>query len=195
MIARPSLARLIATMQRSYLATHALETTSPRERPVLVRERARRTIRPEQRKSHWLTSALLDGPRACIVVEIRLGIARTSGVDFDPGRLELDRHGEAGSAFLVSEPTPLDTLTIRAAGASRSSGSIAWVTARTPNTLVSHTARISARGTLLGRVNLAYSCTDMPGCLLVFEIAALFTSTSRCPSSFRMRSAAAAIEA
>jgi len=33
------------------------------------------------------------------------------------------------------------------------------------------------------------------GSLLVFEIAALLTSTSRRPNSFRMRSAAAAIEA
>jgi len=37
----------------------------------------------------------------------------------------------------VIEPTSLDTLTIRAAGARRSSGSIAFVTMITPNTLVS----------------------------------------------------------
>jgi hypothetical protein len=37
----------------------------------------------------------------------------------------------------VIEPTSLDTLTIRAAGARRSNGSIAFVTMITPNTLVS----------------------------------------------------------
>src|SRR5271163_2289235 len=90
----------------------------------------------------------------------------------------MERHGEAGLAFLVSEPAPLDTLTIRAAGASRRSGSIAWVTARTPNTLVSHTARTSSSDTTLGRVDLEYSSTDTPGRILVFEMAALLTSTS-----------------
>jgi hypothetical protein len=38
---------------------------------------------------------------------------------------KIERQGKAGSAFRVSEPTPLDTLTMRAAGASRSSGRIA----------------------------------------------------------------------
>jgi hypothetical protein len=55
--------------------------------------------------------------------------------------------------------------------------------------------RWCARNTLLGRVNLADSSTDMPGSLLVFEIAALSTSTSRRPNSLRMRFAAAAIKA
>ena len=84
---------------------------------------------------------------------------------------------------------------MRAAGASRRSGSIAWVTATTPNTLVSNTARSSSRDTLLGRVDLEYSSTDMSGGIFVFEIAALLTSASRRPNSSRMRSAAVAIEA
>src|SRR5277367_6385519 len=91
---------------------------------------------------------------------------------------KIERQGWAGLAFLVSEPAPLDTLTMRAAGASRRSGSIAWVTARTPNTLVSHTARTSSSDTTLGRVDLEYSSTDTPGRILVFEMAALLTSTS-----------------
>lgn len=45
--------------------------------------------------------------------------------------------GLAGSRAWVSEPSSLDTFTIRAAGASRSSGSMALVTVTTPNTLVS----------------------------------------------------------
>jgi hypothetical protein len=59
------------------------------------------------------------------------------------------------SEFVVSEPTPLDTITILAPGVSRSIGNIAWWTARTPNTLVSHTVRISSIETTLGRVDLA----------------------------------------
>ena len=45
--------------------------------------------------------------------------------------------GPAGSLCEVIEPTSLDTLTIRAAGARRSSGSMALVTATTPKTLIS----------------------------------------------------------
>ena len=48
------------------------------------------------------------------------------------------------------EPTSLDTLTIRAAGARRSSGSIALVTVTTPNTLVSNTSRSAASVVSLG---------------------------------------------
>src|SRR5271156_834599 len=105
------------------------------------------------------------------------------------------RYGKLGSAFLASEPAPLETLTIRAAGASRSRGSIAWYTASTPKTLVSQIVRTSVSETLLGRFNFEYSSTVWLGSLLVFEMAALFTSTSSRPSSLRMRSAAAAIEA
>jgi hypothetical protein len=46
----------------------------------------------------------------------------------------IDRCGFVGSELSVSEPAALDTLTMRAAGASRRSGSIACVTAVTPNT-------------------------------------------------------------
>src|SRR6202047_2034530 len=93
-----------------------------------------------------------------------------------------EREGKAEAGFSVSQPTPLDTLTMRAAGASRRSGSIAWVTATTPNTLVSNTARSSSRDTLVVRVDLEYSSTDTPGRILVFEMAALLTSTSSRPS-------------
>ncbi len=52
--------------------------------------------------------------------------------------------GWAGSLCIAIEPTSLDTLTIRAAGERRSSGSIALVTATTPKTLISYTARMSS---------------------------------------------------
>ena len=45
--------------------------------------------------------------------------------------------GPSGSVMDVIEPTSLLTFTIRAAGARRSSGSIALVTATRPKTLVS----------------------------------------------------------
>jgi hypothetical protein len=71
---------------------------------------------------------------------------------------------------------------------------MAWVTAMTSNTLVAKTACSSSRDTTLGRVDLANSSTDMPGSRHVCEMAALLTSTSRRPSSLRMRSAAATME-
>ena len=74
----------------------------------------------------------------------------------------------------------LETLTIRPAGASRRSGSIAWVTAITPKTLVSNTARTSSSLAALGVPNAA--------------IPALLTRTSSRPNSRRIRAAAAAIE-
>src|SRR3984885_14941675 len=58
--------------------------------------------------------------------------------------------GGAGPLCAVIEPTALDTLTIRAAGARRSSGSIALVTATTPKTLISYTSRMSASDVSLG---------------------------------------------
>src|SRR5580700_4728028 len=94
MIHGPGLARWMATITCSYGAFHALETMSPRQRAVLVRERACGTIRTEQREPHGLARALADSPRACIVVEVRLGVARAGGIDLDPGRLQFDRHGE-----------------------------------------------------------------------------------------------------
>jgi hypothetical protein len=57
-------------------AREPLETTSPREWAVLVRERARRTIHVEEGEAHGLTCALLDGARALEVVEDRRGEAR-----------------------------------------------------------------------------------------------------------------------
>src|ERR1700759_3263214 len=73
------------------------------------------------------------------------------------------RFGNEGSATLANEPAPLETLTIRAAGDSRSKGSIAWYTARVPNTLVSHMLRTSLSETGLGRFSLDYAATDCPG--------------------------------
>ena len=95
-------------------------------------------------QAHRLAGTLLDSLRARTVVEVRLGEAGGGGVDLDPSRLQLDRHGErhsvasrlgsrvdgaedravgggaaftyAGSEFIVSEPTPLHTLTMRACG-------------------------------------------------------------------------------
>lgn len=62
-----------------------------------------------------------------------------------------ERPGWLGSALRVSEPAPLDTFTMRAAGDSRSRGKIAWMTATTPNTFVSKTERTSLSDTLLER--------------------------------------------
>src|SRR6267142_3118682 len=96
----------------------------------------------------------------------------------------IEWYGKAGSAFVVREPTPLDTLTIRASEDLRSSGSMAWYTARTPNTLVSQTVRISSRDALLAFDDAAYSGEPRLRSV-VFEIAALLTSRSRWPISVR----------
>ena len=106
----------------------------------------------------------------------------------------IPRRGLFGSAFLVRDPEPLDTLTIRAAGASRRRGSMAWVTAMTPNTFVSNTARTSSSDATLGRPDCETSSSDRPSAPAC-AMPALFTSTSRRPSSSRMCCAAAVIEA
>src|ERR1700683_725863 len=90
-------ASLIATVKRSDAAVTAREATSPGERAVIVRERARRTARRKQRESHWFAGALCDRARACIVVQVRLGVALAGGVDLDPRWLQLDRHGDRHS--------------------------------------------------------------------------------------------------
>jgi hypothetical protein len=64
----------------------------------------------------------------------------------------------------------------------------------TPKTFVSNTARTSSRDATVARPDFAISASDLPG-FSACEMAALFTSTSRQPSSFRMRSAAAVMEA
>src|SRR3954451_1023046 len=74
--------------------------------------------------------------------------------------------GPSGSSIDWIEPTSLDTLTMRPAGARRSRGSSALVTATTPNTLVSYTDRRMASDVPLGGVG---NEPVMP---------ALFTSTS-----------------
>src|SRR5258708_7025496 len=77
-----------------YSFDHAFETKSPRERAVLVRERARGTVRVEEREPHGLTCGLLDGARALEVVEVRRGEARTRGVDLDACRFESGSEGQ-----------------------------------------------------------------------------------------------------
>jgi|SRR5580704_1204911 hypothetical protein len=61
------------TERRPIPFDHAFETRSPRERAVLVQERARRTVRVEEREAHGLTCGLLDSARALEVVEVRPG--------------------------------------------------------------------------------------------------------------------------
>jgi hypothetical protein len=97
--------------------------------------------------------------------------------------------GSTGSEFSVSEPPVLATFTIRVSGASRSSGSVAWVTATTPNTFVSKTARSSSSETALSRPDFDRSSRNRlgsPAC----ETPALLTSTSSRPASSRISSAA-----
>jgi hypothetical protein len=57
----------------------------------------------------------------------------------------------------------LDTLTTRPGGTSRSSGSIACVTAMTPNTFLSNTARTSSRDATVERPALTSSWSGQPG--------------------------------
>jgi hypothetical protein len=66
--------------------------------------------------------------------------------------------------------------------------------AMTPNTLVSNTARTSSRDATLARPDFTISSSVLPG-FPACEMPALFTSTSRRPNSFRMRSAVAAMDA
>src|SRR5277367_630083 len=84
------------------------------------------------------------------------------------------RRGLARSEFSVSDPVELDTLTMRAAGASRRSGNISCVTAMTPNTFVSKMARTSSRDATLGRLDFTISASDLPG-FPACEMPALFT--------------------
>src|ERR1700730_4460812 len=78
------------------------------------------------------------------------------------------------------EPTSVETLTIRAAGAFRRSGSIALVTVMTPRTFVSRTVRIVANVVMLG--SPTPSARRMP---------ALLIRMSRCPNSASIAAAAA----
>ena len=73
---------------------HARETTSPWKRAVLVRERARRTVRSEKREAHGLACGLSDGARAPEVVEVRRSEARARCVDLDACRLKFYGEGE-----------------------------------------------------------------------------------------------------
>ena len=58
-----------------------------------VRERTARSVRAEQRSAHRFSRALLDGLRAGIVVEVRLGEPRGDSFNLDSFRLQLDRRG------------------------------------------------------------------------------------------------------
>ena len=79
----------------TFFPTPLHEQFSPRERSEFcVRECTCRAVRAEQRNANRLAGAFLDSLRARIVVEVRLGEARRDGVDLDPGRLQLDGHGE-----------------------------------------------------------------------------------------------------
>src|SRR5574337_932164 len=90
------------------------------------------------------------------------GAGEVVAIAIDPKAIDPDDPDLLADLVLaaVSEALPLDTLTIRPAGASRSSGSIACVTAMTPNTLVSNTARTSPSDATLARPVLTISAND-----------------------------------
>lgn len=75
-------------------ARYRWRPTSPRNRAVLVRERARRTVRADEREAHSFTCALFDRARAPEVVKIGRGKARTGNVDLDVCRLEFNSEGQ-----------------------------------------------------------------------------------------------------
>src|SRR5580658_403095 len=76
----------------------ALRASSPGNRLVFPsREPTCRAVRAEQRDAHRLTSARFDGLRAGIAVQICLGETRRDGIDLDPLRLQLERHGDRQS--------------------------------------------------------------------------------------------------
>lgn len=75
----------------------SLETTSPRDRAVLVRERARRAVRVEEREPHGLTCGLFDRARTLEVVEVRRGEARARSVDLDA----VDSRSEAKASVIA----------------------------------------------------------------------------------------------
>ena len=132
---------------------------SPGNEAVLILKRPCWTIGGQHRESHDDDSGLLDGSVAAMVVEISCRKARISGIYLDPrglqllGVCDLDQvkrcfrrlicheingpNSEAGSELSVSEPNPLDMLTILPAADLRRSGSSAFVTATTPKTFVS----------------------------------------------------------
>ncbi len=86
--------------------------------------------------------------------------------------------GLSGAVCNPIEPTSLDTFTIRPDADRRSSGRNAFVTAITPNTLVSYTSRIASSGVPLGSDRL------------VPVIPALFTRMSSWPYSASVQAAA-----
>src|SRR5919198_4498432 len=68
--------------------------SSPRERTILVREGACRTVLVEERESHGLTCCLFDRACALEVVEVRCGETRARSIDLDACRFEFQGEGE-----------------------------------------------------------------------------------------------------
>src|SRR3984885_8213211 len=113
-----------------------------------------------ERNPRWLLKSVAVNPGLAALTLI--GVSRSSlaymtvimsSAALDEGYCRgavIGASGGAGSYCAVIEPTSLDTLTIRAAGARRSSGSIALVTATTPKTLISYTAFMSSSDVWLG---------------------------------------------
>jgi hypothetical protein len=73
---------------------------------------------------------VLNSVAKCTVIALTADFEELYASVFHSGR-------QSGRLVNVSEPEPEDMLTIRPAGDRPSSGSIAFVTANTPNTLVS----------------------------------------------------------
>jgi hypothetical protein len=113
-------------------------TASPWELAVLVRIRACRAVRIEEREAHRFARGLLDRTRALKVVKVRRGKAWARSVNLNASRLEVcgesdrdrverrlrprvdpdqDRRWLVRSELSVREPRVLETLTMRAAGA------------------------------------------------------------------------------
>ena len=69
---------LQSSPQTSANGGQLFETGSPRDRAILVRVGASRTVRVEKRQAHRFTRSLLDSARALEVVEIRKGVIKGS---------------------------------------------------------------------------------------------------------------------
>lgn len=84
----------------------AIETTSPRDRAVLVGERARRTVRTDEREADGFTCALFDGARAREVVEVRT--RGRNGRSYTEGRkLIKPRRPCASEGIICIRPGPV----------------------------------------------------------------------------------------
>ncbi len=151
-------------MNRSAARPVGARRRSPWEGTVLIGEGARWSVRPDERKACRLARALLDAAGTSNEIEIGPGEAGACRIDLDAVRFEVGGEGDRDQ-----------------------------VTAMTPSTLVSNTERISSSDAALRRPACTISSIDRPAAG-AWEMPALLTSTSRRPSSSRMRSAAAVIE-